>query len=260
VWWNTQGQFLQTRLLLPGDDGQLPEVRTAFELVRLHLDEARRDGDYKFVLAELDYLKPHFDAHPEDRADLLDFIRAGRIELVGGTYNEPNTNLTGVESTIRNAVYGMAYQRDVLGGTPASAWMLDAFGFDPAFPGLMAAAGLTSSSWARGPFHQWGPGRTAGDNRLMQFAAEFEWLAPDGTGLLTSYMANHYSAGWVTEQAADLAAAEQAAYQQFTQLAPVAATRNVLLPVGGDHVIPSRWATRTARSSPGGWRWPSGTG
>src|ERR1700722_2696003 len=29
VWWSTQGQFLQTRLLLPGDDGRLPDVRTA---------------------------------------------------------------------------------------------------------------------------------------------------------------------------------------------------------------------------------------
>ena len=134
------------------------------------------------MLAEIDYLKPHFDAHPEDRADLLGFIAAGRIELVGGNYNEPNTNLTCAESTIRNAVYGLAYQRDVLGGDPRTAWMLDAFGFDPAYPGLMAAAGLTESSWARGPFHQWGPSRTAGDNQLMQFASEFEWLSPDGTG------------------------------------------------------------------------------
>ena len=150
VWWSTQGQFLQTRLLLPGDDGRLPDVRTAFELVTLHLDEARKDPDYKFVLAETDYLKPHFDAHPEDRADLLAFIREGRIELVGGSYNEPNTNLTCAESTNRNAVYGLAYQRDVLGGEPRTAWMLDAFGFDPAYPGLMAAAGMTASSWARG--------------------------------------------------------------------------------------------------------------
>jgi alpha-mannosidase len=256
VWWNTQGEFLQSRLLLPGPDGELPEVRTAFELVRLHLDEARRDRDYKFVLAEIDYLKPHFDAHPEDRQDLLDFIAAGRIELVGGSYNEPNTNLTGAESTIRNAVYGVAYQRDVLRGDPRSAWMLDAFGFDPAYPGLMAAAGMTSSSWARGPFHQWGPGRTAGDNRLMQFDAEFEWVSPDGGGLLTSYMANHYSAGWGTQHAADLAAAERDAYEQFCQLAPVAATRNVLLPVGGDHVIPSRWATAIHRDWNARYLWP----
>ncbi|MGH3394060.1 MAG: glycoside hydrolase, partial [Streptosporangiaceae bacterium] len=120
----------------------------------------------------------------------------------------------------------------------------------------MAAAGMTASSWARGPFHQWGPGRTAGDNRRMQFAAEFEWVAPDGTGLLTSYMANHYGAGWVTQQATDLRAAEESAYQQFLELAPVAATRNVLLPVGGDHVIPSRWATAIHRDWKARYTWP----
>jgi hypothetical protein len=94
VWWNTQGRFTQTWPLLPADDGSMPEVRTVFELVRMHLAEARSDPDYKFVLAEIDYLKPYFDVYPQDRADLRALIAAGRIEIVGGSYNEPNTNLT----------------------------------------------------------------------------------------------------------------------------------------------------------------------
>src|ERR1022692_2860861 len=223
VWWNTQGRFAQTWPLLPAEDGSPPEVRTVFELVRLHLAEARSDPDYKFVLAEVDYLKPHFDAHPQDRAELLALLAAGRVEIVGGSYNEPNTNLTCAESTIRNAVYGLAFQHGVLGAEPTTSWMLDAFGFDPAYPGLMAAAGMTESSWARGPFHQWGPAGPDGGNRQMQFPAEFEWLSPDGNGLLTSYMPNHYSAGWITQHAADLATAQRDAYSQFRQLAPVAA-------------------------------------
>jgi alpha-mannosidase len=256
VWWNTQGQFTQSRLLLPGEDGRLPDVRTAFELVKLHLDTARADPDYKFVLAEIDYLKPYFDTHPEDRADLRALMAEGRIELVGGNYNEPNTNLTGAESTIRNAIYGLAQQRDVLGGDPHSAWMLDAFGFDPGYPGLMAAAGLTTSAWARGPFHQWGPLRTVGDNTRMQFPTEFEWLSPDGHGLVTSYMANHYGAGWGIHQAPDLATAKAEVLGQLATLAPVAATRNVLLPVGADHVIPARWATALHRDFAARYLWP----
>jgi alpha-mannosidase len=256
VWWDTQGEFTESRLLLPGEDGSLPEVRTAFELVALHLDEARRDPDYKFVLAELDYLKPYLDTRPEDRADLRRFLAEGRVELVGGSYNEPNTNLTSAESTIRNAVYGLAYQQDVAGGDPRTAWMLDAFGHDPGYPGLMAAAGLTESSWARGPYHQWGPQRTVGDNTRMQMRSEFEWVSPDGQGLLTGYMPNHYGAGWGTHRAADLAAAEQDALSQFRTLAPVAATRNVLLPVGADHVIPSRWVTAIHRDWNARYVWP----
>src|SRR5690348_13131469 len=168
VWWNTQGGFTEVWHRLPDLPwvGRLrpPFARTAFDLVRAHLDAARHDPDYKFVLAEVDYLKPFWDVYPGERDQLRRFLRDERVELVGGTYNEPNTNLTHPESTIRNAVYGIGYQRDVLGGDPRTAWMLDVFGHDPAFPGLMADAGLTSSAWARGPFHMWGPKRHVGDN------------------------------------------------------------------------------------------------
>ena len=204
VWWNTQGQFTEARLALPDEDGKVPDVRSAFELVGAHLDKARKDPDYTFVLAEIDYLKPYFDTYPRDREDLRRLMAEGRVEIVGGNYNEPNTNLICAEAIIRNAVYGIGFQRDVFGGDPRSAWMLDAFGHDPGYPGLMAAAGLTSSAWARGPFHQWGPSGAEGGDRRMQFSTEFEWISPDGQGLLTAYMAHHYGAGWRLNAPADL--------------------------------------------------------
>ena len=256
VWWNTQGQFAETRLSLPDEDGVLPDVRAAFELVGAHLDRARADGDYKFVLAETDYLKPYFDAFPAEREDLRRLMAEGRVEIVGGNYNEPSTNLISAEAAIRNAVYGIGFQRDVFGGDPRSAWMLDVFGHDPGYPGLMAAAGLSSSAWARGPFHQWGPSGAEGGIGRMQFPTEFEWLSPDGRGLLTAYMAHHYGAGWKLHTLPDLAAAEAEAHGQFRALAQVAATRNVLLPVGSDHVIPARWVTDIHRDWNRRYVWP----
>jgi alpha-mannosidase len=256
VWWNTQGQFAEARLSLPDEDGRMPDVRAAFELVGAHLDKARKDSDYKFVLAEIDYLKPYFDAFPQDREDLRRLMADGRVEIVGGNYNEPSTNLISGEAIIRNAVYGIGFQRDVFGGDPRTAWMLDAFGHDPGYPGLMAAAGLTSSAWARGPFHQWGPTGAEGGNGRMQFSTEFEWISPDGRGLLTHYMAHHYGAGWQLHTLPDLQAAQAEAYGQFRGLARVAATRNVLLPVGSDHVIPARWVTDIHRSWNQRYVWP----
>ena len=256
VWWNTQGQFTEARLSLPDEDGELPDVRSAFELVGTHLDKARKDPDYKFVLAEIDYLKPYFDAFPQDRQDLRRLMAEGRVEIVGGNYNEPSTNLICAEAIIRNAVYGIGFQRDVFGGDPRSAWMLDVFGHDPGYPGLMAAAGLTSSAWARGPFHQWGPSGAEGGDRRMQFSTEFEWISPDGHGLLTAYMAHHYGAGWRLHTPPDLQAAELEAYGQFRGLAQVATTRNVLLPVGSDHVIPARWVTDIHRDWNRRYVWP----
>jgi alpha-mannosidase len=260
VWWNTQRGFTEVWQQLPdvpkADKLRPAFVRTAFDLVRAHIDAARLDDDYRFVLAEIDYLKPYWDVFPEDREDLRRMLREGRVELVGGMYNEPNTNLTHPESTIRNTGFGLEYQRDVLGGDPRTGWMVDVFGHDPAFPGLMADAGLTSNSWARGPFHHIGPRRHTGDITRMQFPSEFEWISPSGRGLLTAYMANHYVAGWDVERKETLEEALAEAYAQYRSLRQVAATPNVMLPVGHDHNIPSRWCTEIHREWAKRYVWP----
>ena len=267
VWWNTQAAYTETW-------GATIQYRAPFQepglaLVKSHLEMARRDPDYKFVLAELDYLKPYWDAYPEDREYVRQLLADDRLEFVGGTYNEPNTNLTSAESTIRNAIYGIGYQRDVLGGAPATAWQLDAFGHDPQFPGIMADAGVSSSSWARGPFHEWGPnwvrgpGRmggfvelAAGDHPRMQFPMEFDWIAPSGRALLTSFMADHYSAGWWMDAAPTLEAAEAEVHRLFTELATMAATKNVMLPVGTDYTPPNKWVSAIQRDWNARYVWP----
>ncbi len=252
VWWNTQGAY--TSEWTEDPPGRARQTN-GFELVHAHLEMARRDADYKFVLAEVDYLKPYWDTRPEDRADLRRFIAEGRLEVMGGTYNEPNTNLTSPETTIRNMVHGMGFQRDVLGADPATAWQLDVFGHDPQFPGMAADAGLTSSSWARGPHHQWGPAQ-GGDVDRMQFCSEFEWISPSGRGLLTHYMPAHYSAGWWMDSSTSLAEAEDATFELFSQLKTVALTRNVLLPVGTDYTPPNKWVTAIHRDWGSRYTWP----
>ncbi|BDB40534.1 alpha-mannosidase [Mycobacterium kiyosense] len=252
VWWNTQGAY--TSAWTEDPPGQCRQTN-GFELVHAHLEMARREPEYKFVLAEVDYLKPYWDTHPEDRADLRRFFAQGRVEVMGGTYNEPNTNLTSPETTIRNLVHGIGFQRNVLGAEPATAWQLDVFGHDPQFPGMAADAGLTSSSWARGPHHQWGPAQ-GGDVERMQFSSEFEWISPSGRGLLTHYMPAHYSAGWWMDSSTTLAAAEEATYALFEQLKRVALTRNVLLPVGTDYTPPNKWVTEIHRDWAARYTWP----
>lgn len=262
VWWNTQAAYTSPWEFLSGDGGTRPLwERNAFALVEAHLDLALRDPDYAFVLAEIDYLKPFFDTHPERRADLRKLMADGRVELMGGTYNEPNTNLIGAETTIRDIVYGIGYQRDILGGDPKTAWQLDAFGHDPQFPGYLAAAGLTGSAWARGPFHQWGPinknfGAAKNDATLMQFQSEFEWISPSGLGVLTHYMPAHYSAGWWMDSAPTLDEALAAVFELYHALRPVAATKNILLPVGTDYSPPNKWVTEIHRHVAERYVWP----
>ncbi|MEO8814057.1 MAG: alpha-mannosidase, partial [Mycobacterium sp.] len=256
VWWNTQANY--TSAWSEDPPGACRQTN-GIDLVRGHLEWARREPDYKFVLAEIDYLKPFWDTHPEDRAELRRLVAQGRVEVMGGAYNEPNSNLVNPETTIRNLVHGIGFQRHVLGlgqSGPATSWQLDVFGHDPQFPGMAADAGLTSSAWARGPHHQWGPMDNDGDPRRMQFASEFEWIAPSGRGLLTHYMPAHYAAGWWMDSAASLADAEADVYRLFRELSQVAATRNVLLPVGTDFTPPNRWVTRIHRDWADRYTWP----
>jgi alpha-mannosidase len=262
VWWNTQAAYTSEWEGLDfAGSPRRPFQECGFDLVRAHLALARREPDYTFVLAEGDYLKPYWDMYPHDRDYLRHLLSSGRLELMGGMWNEPNTNLTNAESTIRNVIYGTGFQHDIVGGEPATAWQLDVFGHDPQFPGMMADAGLSSSSWARGPFHQWGPMLASWDAELtdatvMQFRTEFEWLSPSGRGVLTNYMAAHYSSGWWMDFAPTLESAEEAVYELFLALKPVAATRNVLLPVGTDYSPPNRWATRIHRHWNDRYVWP----
>lgn len=257
VWWNTQAAYTSE---WTEDPPGAARQTNGFELVHTHLELARRDPDYKFVLAEVDYLKPYWDTRPQDREDLRRFIAQGRVEIMGGTYNEPNTNLTSPETTIRNFVHGLGFQRDIMGADPATAWQLDVFGHDPQFPGMAADAGLTSSSWARGPFHQWGPMEekdgVRGDPERMQFCSEFEWIAPSGVGLLTHYMPAHYSAGWWMDSSATLEEAEAATFALFLGLKKVTSTRNVLLPVGTDYTPPNKWVTAIQRDWNSRYTWP----
>ena len=61
VWWNTQGAYTsEWREDPPGRARQT----NGFELVHAHLEMARREPEYKFVLAEVDYLKPYWDTQP----------------------------------------------------------------------------------------------------------------------------------------------------------------------------------------------------
>jgi len=86
VWWNTQAGYTSGwDELLWAQDKRDSFQHTGLVLVEAHLQRARVDPRYKFVLAEVDYLKPFWDLYPDRRAELKALLEAGRLEIVGGT-------------------------------------------------------------------------------------------------------------------------------------------------------------------------------
>ncbi|MDY7099875.1 MAG: hypothetical protein S0880_01685 [Actinomycetota bacterium] len=262
VWWNTQAASVSE--LEHSDWSASPRMRfqrSAFDTLDAHLALASADPDYRFCVAEVDYLAPYLDAVPTARPLLRQLVAEGRLDVVGGTHNEPSTNLTGLELTRRNLVAGLGFQRGVLGARVATAWQLDVFGHDPSFPSVLADAGVGASCWARGPYHHWGPMMADGFSRPappegMQLDTEFDWIGPDGRGVLTSYLANHYSSAYALDECESWQEAADLVLSWAAMLRPHTASRNVVLTVGTDLSAPARWITELPRRAAQRWCWP----
>ena len=165
---------------------------------------------------------------PEDREDLR-FIAEGRIEVMGGTYNEPNTNLTGAGRRSGNFVHGIGFQRDILGPIRQPRGSSTYSATTRSSPGWPPTPGLPREFLGAGSASSVGPDAERRRPLRMRFNSEFEWIAPLPR-TAHPHMPAHYAAGWWMDSSTSLAQAQRATYELFESLKVVALTRNVLLP------------------------------
>ena len=67
----------------------------------------------------------------------------GRIELQGGMWVEPDTNLPSGESLVRQVLYGQRYWREKFGRTLDICWLPDVFGYSGNLPQILVKGGMT---------------------------------------------------------------------------------------------------------------------
>lgn len=131
-----------------------------------------------FAIDQVCYLRPFLERYPEARPVLLDLVRSGRIELVGGMHAMPDLNIPCGESLIRQVLYGRELFEE-LGANVLCAWTLDCFGHHPQVPQILSKSGY---AW------------TAGQRvRPPGSPAEFLWEGLDGTRLLFAYLPASYA-------------------------------------------------------------------
>ena len=70
-------------------------------------------------------------------------VAQGRWEAVGGSWCEPDCQVTGGESFVRQLFYGQRFFEDRFGRHSSVAWLPDVFGFSPGIPQLLLGAGLS---------------------------------------------------------------------------------------------------------------------
>ncbi len=150
-------------------DTQAGETARAFAIMHQQLEYAELEPRYRFVLSEVDYLKPYWDAYPEDRERLMRLVREGRLELTGG-YSEPDEAPAGGEALIRNFVFGKIFKESRFGAKVVTITQHDVFGHSVQLPQIMLGAGGRYSIFTRG--------------NPLDMPLEYYWLGVDGSTIL----------------------------------------------------------------------------
>ncbi len=163
---------------------------------------------------------------PEREADIRRLAAAGRIS-VGPWFTQMDEFLTSGESHIRNLERGLARNRD-LGAKPVAGYLPDQFGHIGQMPQILARGGLDRAVVWRGV------------PRAVERTA-FWWEAPDGTRVLTEYLAFGYSIGMDLRSARHPAALADKLRESVRNLSGMTARPgDLLVMAGSDHHGPDR--------------------
>jgi alpha-mannosidase len=113
---------------------------------------------------------------PKTLEDVKAAVKAGNIELVGGSWVEPDCMMPSGEAFCRQRLYGMKYFNDHFGILPTVEWFLDSFGYNVGLPQILKKSGAK---------YFWTSKITWNRQTVFPFV-NFWWEGPDGTQLLTS--------------------------------------------------------------------------
>jgi alpha-mannosidase len=134
-----------------------------------HLDRARDDPTYKFVLSECNNLIAIMNFQPQRIPELKQRCKEGRVELVNATFLEMTINLSGGEALIKEGVEGLRWQEEVMGFSPRFAWTIDICGLHDQMGQLSAGLGLQAMVY----------------NRMNKTGSTLHWAeSPDGSRIL----------------------------------------------------------------------------
>ena len=116
--------------------------------------------------------------YPEVYAQITKAIDDGRWECQGAMWVEPDMNITGGESLVRQCLYGKRYYREEFGKEIRNLWLPDVFGYSAALPQILKKCGVDifmtqKISW----------------NETNTFPHHtFYWEGIDGTSILTHFL------------------------------------------------------------------------
>ncbi|WP_405783412.1 alpha-mannosidase [Streptomyces sp. NBC_00859] len=98
--------------------------------------------DFRFVMSQAQQLAWLKEQRPEVFARVVEKVRSGQFLPTGSLWIEPDTNLSGGESLVRQFVHGKRFYLEEFGVETKDMWLPDTFGYNAALPQLMKLAGI----------------------------------------------------------------------------------------------------------------------
>ena len=118
------------------------------------------------------WIKAH---QPELYSRVKDAVRAGRIELQGTFWVEPDCSMPSGEAFVRQVLHGAKFFKDEFGEVPVYCWQPDVFGYHGQLPQILKKSG-----------HKYFMTQKLSWNAVNRFGHQsFHWEGIDGTRLLT---------------------------------------------------------------------------
>ncbi|MES2393868.1 MAG: glycoside hydrolase family 38 C-terminal domain-containing protein, partial [Acidobacteriota bacterium] len=139
---------------------------------------------YTYTQSAAQYFEWIQDKYPVEFARIQRRVKEGRFELVGGMWIEPDLNIPGEESQVRQILIGKRYFQKNLGVDVRIGWNPDTFGYNWQLPQIYKKSGIDYFVTQK---MQW--------NETNQLPLKlFWWQAPDGSRVLT-YFPHGYGNG-----------------------------------------------------------------
>ncbi|MDE1156226.1 MAG: glycoside hydrolase family 38 C-terminal domain-containing protein [Acidobacteriaceae bacterium] len=133
--------------------------------------------EYSFSQSAAQYSEWMADKYPDLNDQIKQRVKEGRWEIVGGMWIEPDLNLPGGESEVRQLLVGQRIFKDLYGVTARIGWNPDSFGYNWQLPQIYKRSGL--DYFVTQKMH-WN------DTNQLPLRL-FWWQSPDGSKVLTYF-------------------------------------------------------------------------
>ncbi|SEB53775.1 alpha-mannosidase [Paenibacillus sp. GP183] len=140
---------------------------------RSALDRMKEFPDFIFTSSSAAYYEWVEDNDPKMFEEIKVRVKEGRWQIVGGWWIQPDCNIPGGESFVRQGLYGQRYFKEKLGVTAKVGYNVDSFGHHGMLPQILQKSGMPYYVFMRPMPNEKGlPART------------FHWESDDGSRVL----------------------------------------------------------------------------